>query len=172
MGGYTQIDFTEDLQETMTAYAALNAAEVDAVIAREARNQVEAVIYAMIKNYRLALPTFFPADSPLVTSLPRLTPRRGHTPDPVQAEGSWNPATGQADLTWSPSDESTIVRYEIRMTPGEKYATKDESTLGRVDPDAPLQFATNQGLTREGRPASFKVYVILKTGNERAATPS
>ena len=55
------------------------------------------------------------------------------------------------------------------MTPGEHYATKDESTIGRVDPDQPLKFSTNVGLSTPGVVASFRVYVVLTTANERGS---
>lgn len=41
--------------------------------------------------------------------------------------------------------------------------------VGRLAPTAPCEFLTDSGLTAPGNVASFKVYVLTATGNEKGS---
>lgn len=170
LGGYTQTTFGSDIEVLKEAYGVLNKADTDLTVTRGERNQLQDQLYEMMKSYRLALPTFFAKDNPLVETLPRLTPLPGHTPDPVTVSGAWDPATELANLSWTASDDPDLERYEVRMSPGATYSTEDDSVIGSVEAGGPLEFSTNAGLTSPGLNASFRVYVMLTTGNERGST--
>ncbi len=124
LGGYDQSTFAADITALRSAYAAMDSAGTGLTLARGQRNELQDEIYAILKSYRLALPTFFAKDSPLVTTLPRLTPLPGHTPDPVTLSGDRDAATEMANLTWTESDDADLDRCEIRMSPGPTYSTK------------------------------------------------
>ncbi len=52
---------------------------------------------------------------------------------------------------------------------GPDYDTEDEVALGTILPAAPRTFSTDFALLAPGNAASYKVYVILTTGNERGS---
>lgn len=169
LGAYDQATFAVDIAALKSAYGTLDTAGTNLAITRGQRNKLQDEIYEILKSYRLALPTFFAKDDPLVTTLPRLSPLPGHTPDPVTLSGQWDPGAEMANLSWTESTDSSLARYEIRMSPGPNYLTEDESVIGTVEPGSPLTFSTNSGLTAAGLTAGFRVYVVLTTGNEKGS---
>ena len=82
---------------------------------------------------------------------------------------TWDEATQQAHLTWTESDDPNLSHYSIRFCPGPNYSTDDESVIGTVLPGEPREFFTTAGLASPGSTASFKVYVVLTTGNEKGS---
>lgn len=168
-GGYTQATFVADIAALKAAYTILNAAVVDAKISLEGRNDLQDQIYPVLKDYRSTMPTHFTKGHALIDSLPDLTPAPGSTPDAVTANGAWVPASSMARLTWTPSSHANLFRYEIRFCAGPDYSTDNESVVGSVLPGDPLEFLTAAGLTLPGNVASFKVYVITTTGNEKGS---
>lgn len=171
LGNYTLIMFQANLTTLKNAYKTWHNAGIALSIAIEERNDVQDEIYAILLNYRKLLPTNFVKTHALVESLPRLTPLPGSTPNAVTAHGEWVPATQQAKITYSASDAADIVRYELRFCPGPDYNTDLESVVASLDPADPREFLTNAGLTAPGNVASFKVYVITDTGNEKGSNP-
>lgn len=169
LGGYTLANFSADLALLRTAYKTITAREVDLRVKRGQREDLEGVIYPILKSYREALPTFFAPDHVLVTTLPRLTPEAGSTPDPVSLTGVWNAATTQAKLTWTANAAADVERYEVRWSPGSSYSAEDESVLGSVDKEATREFLTAQGLGTPGAVSVFRVYVVTATGNEKGS---
>ncbi len=135
----------------------------------DSRNVLQDGIYPILKNYRQNLPTHFAKGHALVTSLPTLTPAPGSTPDAVTASGSWIVAQSQAKLTWTESTNPNLSGYDIRFCSGPNYSTDNESIIGSVLPGATLEFLTDTGLTSPGNVASFKVYVVTTTGNEKGS---
>jgi hypothetical protein len=115
------------------------------------------------------MPTFFAADHALVQSLPRLTPEPGSTPAAVTITVEWVASTQMAKITWSASTAADLYQYEIRFCAGPTYNTDVESVIGNVSPMAPREFFTDAGLVTVGNVASFKVYVITTTGNEKGS---
>lgn len=169
LGGYLQATFATDIAALKTAYATYNAAGITVTITIEERNDLQDDIYPILKNYRQVLPTYFAKTHALVTSLPRLTPEPGSTPDAVTAKGSWIVASLMAKLLWTASSDANLLRYEIRFCAGPNYSTDNESVIGTVLAGGLLEFLTDSGLTTPGSTASFKVYVVTTTGNEKGS---
>lgn len=167
--GYTQSQFQDDINALRAAYTAVNVARSNANLAREARNDVQDAIYPILKNYRQAVPTFFEKTHAMVETLPRLTPLPGSTPEAVTATAEWYAGRKMARITWEASSDPDLEKYQIRFSPGAHYSTDGEAVIGNVAPGEPLEFFTNEGLASPGDTASFKVYVITKTGNEKGS---
>lgn len=165
-GKYGLAHYREELDALKAAYRAYTTAVTEERIARGARNETQAKIYPILKQYREIIPTFFPEESNLVATLPRLTPRPGATPDAVAASASWDAALEKARLTWDSSDNPNLKEYEVRYSPGDRYVEDDASVIGNIAPEAPREFLTDAGLSQPGASSSFKVFVILTTGNE------
>jgi hypothetical protein len=119
--------------------------------------------------YRKAVVGTFAEDDPHVLGLPDVNTAPGSTPAAVIASISWDPITGKAKITWSASAEADLREYEIRYCPGPNYLTETEVVVGNVFPTDPLEFLTDSGLAASGNTASFKVYVILSTNNEKGS---
>ncbi len=83
----------------------------------------------------------------------------------------WDTIQQQAKITWSESTDPNLERDEIRFCPGPDYSTDDESVIGSVLSGEPREFFTAAGLAASGNVASFKVYVITTTGNEKGSNP-
>lgn len=169
LGGYTLATFDADRLSLRTAYGALSDAEVDLKLARERRNDLQDVIYPALKAYRLKVPVSLPAGNALIDSLPALTPPEGHTPEPVAAVAVWDGAEEKAKITWGESSEPTLKEYEVRGVPGEEYEAEDEVVLGSILPGQPRELLTGFALGTPGVTVGYKVYVVLKTGNERGS---
>lgn len=121
----------------------------------------------LVQN-RLAVAGMFPEDHPLVTSLPRLSPLPGHTPDAVALSGSWNVGTSMADLSWTASSDPDLESYQVRRSGADPYDTSTEIVVDTVPPGT-LALSTADGLGAPGATMRFKVYVVLTTGNEKGS---
>lgn len=165
VGGYDQASFATDLAALKAAYTALNAAEMAVRVVIGERKEIEDDIYADLLSYRKVVPTLFTKDDPLVASIPRLTPAPGGTPEAVILSGQWDAAQMAASLSWSASDDPELKHYELRMTIGPDYDTENDTTVS-VIPAGTTETETVAGLASPGDIASFKVYVVVMTGNE------
>jgi hypothetical protein len=169
LGGYALADFNTALAGLKAQFSLASTEDVLVTLKLAERNAIQDVIYPLLKSYRQVLPTYFAANSPLVASLPRLTPEPGSTPDPVLANGVWNAPTTQGKLTWDASTDANLAEYEVRWSPGSTYDSGIEIVLGAIAPAAPREFFTAQGLGSAGAVSVFKVYVKTTTGNERGS---
>jgi len=169
LGAYTQAMFVADIAALNAAFTTYTTAGAKVAVAIEDRNDVQDVIYEMLKQYRQAVPTYFAKTHALVDSLPRLTPEPGSTPNAVTANGSWIVVSLMAKLLWTLSTHANLLRYEIRFCAGPNYSTENESVIGTVLAGGLLEFLTDSGLTTPGNVASFKVYVVTTTGNEKGS---
>jgi hypothetical protein len=167
---YLLAAFKADIVKLKDSYKAYARAVTEEKLARGARNELQDKIYPILKQYREAIPTYFPAESALVTELPRLTPLPGSTPKAVNASAVWDADAGKARITWDASDNANLKKYEVRYTPGESWEDDDASVVASILPDAPLELLTLEGLTQPGAAATFKVYVVTTTGNEAGST--
>lgn len=68
-------------------------------------------------------------------------------------------------ITWTASSDPALGRYVIRMTPGPVYDAELDSKIGEVGPGI-TSFMTLTGLESPGNTASYRVFVILTSGNE------
>ncbi|MEQ1858811.1 MAG: hypothetical protein ABMA13_02635 [Chthoniobacteraceae bacterium] len=170
LGGYTLAGFEMAREALRSDYGALSAVEVDLRVAREERNDMQDIIYPVLKAYRMKVPASLPAGHALIDSLPALTPStEGHTPDAVTASGVWNAGTGKADLTWTESTDSMLAEYQVRGVPGEVYDSDDEVVIATVPAGGARAFATDFALGSPGAVATFKVFVVLTMGRERGS---
>ena len=169
LGGYALADFNTALAALKTQFSTASAEDVLVTLKLAERNAIQDVIYPMLKSYRQVLPTYFAANSPLVASLPKLTPDPGSTPDPVLANGIWNAPTTQGKITWDASTDPNLAEYEVRWSPGTTYDSAIEIVLVTVAPAEAREYFTTQGLGTAGAVSVFKVYVKTTTGNERGS---
>lgn len=126
-------------------------------------------IYAVLKKYREVVPLRFAKDAPVVLSLPRLTPVSGHTPAAVALTGLWKPAEAMAELGWTASTEATLKHYQIRYCTSAVYHNDEEEILTTVPKGGPLTLLTAAGLSVPDAVASFKVFVVLESDNEKGS---
>ena len=168
-GGYTQADFAAEVAALRATFLAANAAIVNARIARERRDLLLPNLRARLRQYRSVAKGRIPVTSPLLNTVPALSPPPGSTPAPVAVGGSWNAAQGKGVLTWIASTNTTLASYSVRTAPAPTYKTTDETAIASVAPSV-TTFATSDGLTAPGAVALFRVYVVLTTGNERGST--
>ena len=166
---YSFTRYEDDLAALAGEYAALNKAEMDLKISRGVRNNLQKDALAILSSYRPAVEGLFPPGSPLVVVIPRLYSPDGHTPDAVTASGSYDAAETEAVITFTESTEAELESYQIRGVPGPEYDGEDEVVLATLPAGAPREFRTGFSLSEPGTQASFKVYVILTTGNERGS---
>ncbi|MBI5799394.1 MAG: hypothetical protein HZA92_01530 [Verrucomicrobia bacterium] len=169
LGGYALADFDTALGLLRVQFQTTARAEFLVSFKIEERNGTQNLVYPTLKTYRVAVPTYFAEGSPLVLTLPKLSPDPGSTPDPVNATGVWNVPTLQAKITWTLSLATDLEKYEVRWAPGSTYQAENEVVIGTVAAGAPLEFFTAQGLGQVGAVSVFKVYVLTTTGNERGS---
>ncbi len=169
LDGYLVATFNADLATLKATSTAWQNALQDVKLERERRNDLQDLVQPILRDYRAAIEGTFAPTDPLVASLPRLTPEPGSTPDAVAANGTWEVTPSQTKLTWSASDNLNLSHYSLRFCSGANYSTDDESVIGNVGPSETREFLTNSGLTSPGSTASFKVYVVLTTGNEKGS---
>lgn len=167
-GNYTQLMFQTDLIHMHDAYVAVTNATQTATYTRAQRNLRLPDAKAHLVEYRQAVLVRFPANSPLVHSLPAVSPPPGSTPAPVSVSGVWNAALQKAVLTWTPSDNPALAYYSVRTAPLPKYKAENESVVAEV-PKTETSYATSTGLVIPGATALFRVYVVLDTANERGS---
>jgi hypothetical protein len=163
---YTRATHEGELSVLAGLYTTLNAATLDLKIAREKRNILQTEARTVLSSYRPAVEGLFPPDSPLVKTIPIIYPPAGHTPDSVVATATYDAATNEAVITFSESAEAELEFYQVRGVPGPEYDGDDEAVIATIPKGAPRQVRTTYSLAQLGNQASFKVYVVLKTGNE------
>ena len=78
---------------------------------------------------------------------------------------SWFPQTFHAAVSYQCHPEG--IRGPRRARPD--YDAEDETVIGNIPAGAPREFRTAYSLENPGMAASFRVYVILETGNEAAS---
>lgn len=166
IGGYTVEQAGHEIYALKEAYATYNKAVVGVKMARSERNALQEQIYPILKQYRSVIPSYFAPNSAVAESLPRLTPKPGSTPKPVNASAVWDEAEGKARIAFEASDNAHLKEYQVRYTPGPDYDEDDAAVVANIAPDAPRELLTDAGLTQPGAASSFKVFVILTTGNE------
>jgi hypothetical protein len=170
-GAYTLAMFDADREALRLAYGTLSTADVELRVAREERNDLQDTIYDILKSYRAKVPTVFAAGDALVESLPALTPSGGHTPDTVTVTGVWDAASSKAKLTWTESTDADLDHYDVRGVAGDTYVAADETVLASLPAADAREFFTDFALSVPGLTSGFKIYVVLKAGNEHGSDP-
>jgi hypothetical protein len=169
LGAFAQATFATEIVALNTAYKNWRAAGLIAGLALAERNDIQEVIQPLLVLYRKKLPTKFAVGHALVESLPALSPPPGSTPDGVTINGAWNTVSGQADIHFGPSTSANVVQLELRVCSGATYNTDLESVVASLTPADPRVFHTVASLPAPGNIASFKVYEINSTGNEKGS---
>lgn len=164
-GGYTLAGFTSELDLLRTTFREVTDAENDLDMARRQRDKLLDPLRERMLQYCLAIELEYGKGHPFFESLPDLYPAAGSTPNPVTASGHWDVMTFEAVIQWTASADSHLDHYSIRMCPEGSYDTDSESVIGTV-PLGTTEFRTIAGLEGPGDVASFRVYVVLDTGNE------
>ena len=167
-GSYAVAAFIAEVAALRAAYITLSAAEHEVNLERKLRNFVQDKAQPALVLYRKAVAGAFAANDPLVLSLPAVTPDPGSTPDGVIATGTFDVTLVQGKITFGPSTDSNLSHFEIRFCSG-PYSTETEVVIGNLSPTDPREFLTLAGLAASGDVATFKVYVILTTGNEKGS---
>lgn len=162
---YSLADFQADLAGLRASFAAVTAAENDLDLARKERDALLPPAKERMVQYRAMVEATFGAEHPLTLTLPTLSSSPGSTPDAVTVGGEWDAVAGEAVLTWNGSTNSNLLKYEIRVSSGATYDAATASVAGQVLAGTE-EFRTTQELLTPGDTATFKVYVILTTGNE------
>jgi hypothetical protein len=164
--GTTQAVFAAAVEALAELYGDVVGAEQEFALALARRNDVQDEIYRSMKLYRETVPTRFMPDSPLLASLPALSPDSGRTPDPVELSGAWDAGLAAARLTATVSNDPDLKEYELRWCPGAVFSTDTDHVVGSVPAGEPPVFVTTKGLGTSGAVASFRVYVRLTSGGE------
>ena len=165
-GGLTRAQFQTLRTALDTAFTSRGNAENAVAAQRITRNGLQDRAKSLMVTYRLKVEALYAPESPQVTTLPRLTPVAGSTPDPVALTAAWDPADLRAELTWTASEEPELASYQVRAVPGPDYSTDDETLLATIPPNAPRTYQSAAGLALPGTAMSYKIYVRLTTGNE------
>lgn len=168
-GAVGRPEYAAEVEALRTGGLALEAAEFSLAVARARRNAVMLRVRGMLISYTRVISARLAADDLLVATLPRLWPLPGHTPDPVRAAAEWLPEAVKARISWTPSKDEQLERYQIRVCAGPDHRRDDEAVLANVPADGERTLETAEMLTNPGAVASYRVYVILKSGNERAS---
>jgi hypothetical protein len=166
LNGVTQLVFKNEVKAIGTYFSLQAEAELDLKLARETRNQLQEEARAILSAYRPAVEGLFALDSPLVLTIPLLYPTSGHTPEPVTAAASYDAAAHEAVITFTESTEENLESYQVRGVPGPDYDGDDEVVVATIPKGAARELRTDYSLSGSGMQASFKVYVVLTTGNE------
>ena len=157
--------FETDVATLRTQYKAVVDAENDARIGRKQRDALLEPLRDRFVSYRQGIEIEYGEQHAFTQSLPDVYPQPGSTPDAVTASGQWDEMTMQAMLSWTPSTNPNLVEYEVRMTPAATYDSNNTSVIRNLTPGFE-QLETMEGLANPGDVASYKVYVMLTTGNE------
>ncbi len=168
-GTVTRAEFAAKVEALRLAGLAVEAADFALALARSRRNVVMKKVRAMLMSYTKALPGRVKAGSSLLDAMPRLWPLPGHTPDAVEASGEWLAVPGLARLTWTASAEAELDFYHVRSCVGEDYKKEDEHVVTKIPADGERQWESSEGFTQPGAAMSYRIYVVLKTGNEKGS---
>ena len=170
LGNYLQTQFKTDIDALNAAYPVWTESLNDTRFAREDRNDMQDVIYAILLAYRKKVPTKFAKTHAVVESLPRLTPEPGATPTGVTINAAWNQAQQAVEISFAASPDANVVQYEVRIVPGPEFNADDEQVVGNITAGpGPFTFFTTAAMSSPGNIVSIKVYTINDTGNEKGS---
>ncbi len=164
-GGYGLAQFETAVGALQTLWPQSESKAREASQARDNRNALLAPIRERMKQYREILPALLPKNSPLLASLPRLSPPAGQTPPSAGAVGAWDAALQMAHFTVPVTTSAKVAYRSLRVTPGPKYSADDEVTVLRVENDQ-TEASTLEALGNPGAVASYKMYSVGPDGNE------
>ena len=168
-GGFSRLDFVTDLSARKLVATALSSSERSLSSARGIRDGAQEQLHAYLEFYRERIEERFPKGDDIRDSLPALDLRPGLKPMAVAVFGRWQDAA--AVIAWEPSDEPELDHYEVRAMAGDHYEAEDEVCLAVIPPDGPWRHSSGFALEEAGSIATFRVYVVLRSGHERGSQP-
>jgi hypothetical protein len=166
-GGYALANFTTDLNSIRGAFVTAKNASEQASFVRKQRDLLLPPAEQRMKQYRGVIEARF-AGSAFEASLPALSPPPGSTPDPVFVTGGWIAAASHVELKWEPSTNAKLLHYDVRGCSGTTYKVANEFSIDVVEPGE-VQWAGTGGVPYPSAQCVYRVYVVLKTGNERGS---
>lgn len=170
LGNYTQANFNTDIVALNAAYPVWTESVNDTKFAREDRNDMQDVIYAMLLAYRKKVPTKFAAGHAVIDSLPRLTPEPGATPTGVTINATYSVPQQAAEVTFAASPDANVVEYEVQVVPGPNFNDDDATVVGNIPAGpGPFVFHTAAALSNPGNIVSIKVFTVNDTGNRKGS---
>jgi hypothetical protein len=159
-------NFTAALTALRAKVEAATASEQTLKTLIERRNDLQELIAPLLRDYRQAVPGRFSADHALVQSLPRYSPPDGHKPaKPVLTSAMWDAAETRAEIAFTPSTSTDVVRHELRICAGPEYDEDVEVIAGTLAVGQPPVFTTTSLLEVPG--AIITVRVVAITGDDR-----
>jgi hypothetical protein len=164
-GGVAQGQFASTISALQFTYASDRDKAQETTLARARRNLTQDEAYEIMKSYREAVPGKLAAFPELVSTMPRLTPLPGHTPQPVNASAIFQQPNA-AKVVYEASNDLMLERYELRGTVGDHYDEQDAVVIATHTPQEAREFITTFGLNQPGAEIALKVFVVLTTGNE------
>ena len=163
--GFAVAAFEADLAALRAQFKAVVDAENDARMSRRQRDALLDPLRSRFVSYRVGIEVEYGALHAFTTSLPDVSPSPGSTPDAVTLSGQWNSSPGSGLLTWNESTSPNLDHYLVRFSPGATYDSGNSSVSANLPPGTTVH-ETLDGLASPGDTASFKVFVVLTTGNQ------
>ena len=168
--GTEQGAFASSISALAFAYGAEQPLSFALKYARARRNGTQNRVHQVLVNYREAAEGRLREFPELLETLPRITPLPGHTPEKVNASSIFE-APDKSKIVHDESTDAMIERYELRGCMGSDWDEEDAVSIASHLPNQPREFITTFGLNQPGAQVTFKVYVILTTGNEAGSAP-
>ncbi len=165
--GTTQAAYLASIDALYSTAKTLEALEESLPLQRVSRDKLTREFYELMGLYREGIEAGFAADSPVAVTLPTLQPRdTGHTPEPVELSGVFNPITRGGDLNWTASDDADLDFYRVRLGAGRRYKNDDATTIAELRPGV-LKATIEARFLPGGSVGNAVVYVVLTDGRER-----
>ena len=146
-------------------------AEQALTVSRARRDKTMKTIRAIVVQYRATVVVAIAGNEPLLSTIPRVTPEPGHTPDAVQVATAFV-APDKATGSHTESDDASFADYQIAAAIGEGATLEDAVVLETRTARTPAPFETTMGLSAPGGAVSLWVIVRTTDGNERASAKS
>lgn len=172
-GGYTVEEFATQIAPVApgavglkSSFDALREVEGQVKWEREVRNDMQEVLYALMKAYRQMVGTKFLEGNAILDALPALTPPQGATPPAVVIAVTWDAATMKAKIALVGPVPAGVTELEVRGVPGSSYVADDENVLGTIPLGGPLFFLTDTYHQMPGQSGTYRVFTSNSEGNE------
>ena len=164
---YLVAQFTADLAALRTVAQDIHKSEQKLTTLIEVRNDLQQVIAPLLRDYRQAVAGRFPEGHALVESLPRYSPEPGNKPAKALLNSAmWNETAAVADVAFTPSTSTDVVRHELRICAGPVYDEDLETIDAVLAVGQPPEFHTSSLLATPGAIISIRIYAVTADGRE------
>ena len=168
-GAYGLADYEAEMAALAGRFEDIESALWTRAVAVARRDALLARIRAALMAYTRAVAGRLRAGDMLIEAMPPLWSPPGHTPEPVALQGAWDAAAGAARLTWEASADAMLSHYALYGCAGPEFDDEAAELVARVEKDAPREVHHAALLPTPGAQAAFRLWVVLKTGNERGS---